>query len=187
MPDLTNKDVKKVAFELAKSQEIPANTMILIKMYRDRDLDDKPAVFEFEEETEIVYEPEKYLEDAAHNKYFTLYANKSLDPTENANCWYLYEDATQNPKFNLFYRAGARSSAWNVASLGGYFESASADPDAVRVYVQDEDGTITAIKAMDINPQAVGEGWYTVDGMKLDAAPTQKGVYINNGKKVVVK
>ena len=40
---------------------------------------------------------------------------------------------------------------------------------------------------MDINPQAVGEGWYTVDGMKLDAAPTQKGVYINNGKKVVVK
>ena len=189
VPDLTNKDVKKVAFELAKSQEIPANTMILIKMYRDRDLDDKPAVFEFEEEAEIVYEPEKYLEDAAHNKYFTLYANKSLDPTENANCWYLYEDASKDEyiKYNMFFRAGARSSAWNVASLGGYFESASADPDAVRVYVQDEDGTITAIKAMDINPQAVGEGWYTVDGMKLDAAPTQKGVYINNGKKVVVK
>jgi hypothetical protein len=29
--------------------------------------------------------------------------------------------------------------------------------------------------------------WYTLDGRKLDAKPTKKGVYINNGKKVVVK
>ena len=29
--------------------------------------------------------------------------------------------------------------------------------------------------------------WYTLDGMKLQAAPTKKGVYIMNGKKVVVK
>lgn len=190
VPDLTNKDPKKVAFELAKSQEIPANTMILIKMYRDRDLNSKPAVFEFEEETEIVYNP-RYVEDAAHNKYYTLYANKALDPITDANTWYLYENSAQDPKNNIFYRTGARADhnlgPWNVASLGGYFESASADPDAVRVYVQDEDGTITAINAMEINPQAVGEGWYTIDGMKLDAAPTQKGVYINNGKKVVVK
>jgi hypothetical protein len=31
------------------------------------------------------------------------------------------------------------------------------------------------------------EGWYTVNGIKLQSAPTEKGVYINNGKKVVVK
>jgi len=29
--------------------------------------------------------------------------------------------------------------------------------------------------------------WYTLDGRKLDSKPTQKGVYINNGRKVVVK
>ena len=35
---------------------------------------------------------------------------------------------------------------------------------------------------------STGEGsWYTVDGMKLDQQPTRKGVYIQNGKKVVIK
>jgi hypothetical protein len=29
--------------------------------------------------------------------------------------------------------------------------------------------------------------WYTVSGMKLQKRPTRKGVYIYNGKKVVVK
>ena len=29
--------------------------------------------------------------------------------------------------------------------------------------------------------------WYTLDGRKLDAKPTQKGLYINNGRKVVIK
>ena len=29
--------------------------------------------------------------------------------------------------------------------------------------------------------------WYTLSGVKLHAKPTQKGIYINNGKKVVFK
>ena len=29
--------------------------------------------------------------------------------------------------------------------------------------------------------------WYSLDGRKLDGKPTKKGVYINNGKKVVIK
>ena len=28
--------------------------------------------------------------------------------------------------------------------------------------------------------------WYTINGVKLDKQPTKKGVYILNGKKVVV-
>ena len=31
------------------------------------------------------------------------------------------------------------------------------------------------------------EGWYTLDGRKLSGVPTQKGIYINNGKKMVIK
>ena len=31
------------------------------------------------------------------------------------------------------------------------------------------------------------EGWYTINGMKLDKQPTSKGLYIHNGKKVVVE
>ena len=29
--------------------------------------------------------------------------------------------------------------------------------------------------------------WFTIDGRKLNRKPTQKGLYIHNGKKVVVK
>ena len=29
--------------------------------------------------------------------------------------------------------------------------------------------------------------WFSLDGRKLQGKPTQKGVYINNGVKVVVK
>ena len=39
-------------------------------------------------------------------------------------------------------------------------------------------------------PSPRGEGsdlWYAIDGRKLSGKPTQKGIYINNGKKVVIK
>jgi hypothetical protein len=29
--------------------------------------------------------------------------------------------------------------------------------------------------------------WYTLDGRKLDGKPTQKGIYINNGRRIVIK
>jgi hypothetical protein len=29
--------------------------------------------------------------------------------------------------------------------------------------------------------------WYTIDGRRLSGKPTQKGLYIVNGKKVVIK
>ena len=37
---------------------------------------------------------------------------------------------------------------------------------------------------------SMGEGsiyWYTLDGRQLDGQPKAKGVYINRGKKVVIK
>jgi len=63
-------------------------------------------------------------------------------------------------------------------------------PNGARVFVEDlnEDGT-TAIK--EVNAQTMAEiatdGWYTVNGIKLQSIPTEKGVYIHNGKKVVLK
>ena len=60
---------------------------------------------------------------------------------------------------------------------------------AKAIYLQDLDGTITAIQAITADgAEAIAvEGWYTVDGIKLQGIPTEKGIYINNGKKIVVK
>lgn len=47
------------------------------------------------------------------------------------------------------------------------------------------DGVETGIDAIDTDLKA--EGWYDLNGRKLAEKPATKGVYINNGKKVVVK
>jgi len=47
------------------------------------------------------------------------------------------------------------------------------------------DGT-TAIHALDADAEAdSAEGWYTTDGRRLPAEPTQHGVYIHQGRKIV--
>lgn len=48
--------------------------------------------------------------------------------------------------------------------------------------------TVTGIDYINLDPSPKEEGdYYTLDGRKLDKKPTQKGVYIVNGKKQVVK
>ncbi len=50
-----------------------------------------------------------------------------------------------------------------------------------------DDGT-TAIRPIDNGQLTIGNGiWYTLDGRKLQTPPSRKGVYINDGKKIVVK
>jgi len=31
------------------------------------------------------------------------------------------------------------------------------------------------------------EAWYTLDGVRLSGKPSTKGIYINNGRKIVIK
>ena len=31
------------------------------------------------------------------------------------------------------------------------------------------------------------EAWYTLDGVRLSSKPSTKGIYINNGRKIVIK
>ena len=49
-----------------------------------------------------------------------------------------------------------------------------------------DDGT-TGIQQIENGVNIEKTGWYTLDGRRLEAAPTRKGLYINNGKKVVIK
>ena len=44
----------------------------------------------------------------------------------------------------------------------------------------------TGIRSID-NERTTNGDWYTIDGVKLNGKPTEKGVYIVNGRKVVVK
>jgi hypothetical protein len=44
----------------------------------------------------------------------------------------------------------------------------------------------TGITTVNSEQQAVKSGWYTLDGQKI-AEPKQRGLYIKDGKKVVIK
>ena len=45
----------------------------------------------------------------------------------------------------------------------------------------------TGIEEMEVSGGVEGATYYTLDGRKLDGKPTKKGVYIVNGRKVVIK
>lgn len=49
-------------------------------------------------------------------------------------------------------------------------------------------GTATAVTPTTVTPvRPVDDHWYTLDGRRLSGKPTQRGIYINNGKKYVIK
>ena len=49
-------------------------------------------------------------------------------------------------------------------------------------------GTPSMPTAIDFAPADIQqEGWFTIDGIQLQGRPSRKGVYIYNGKKILVK
>lgn len=53
-------------------------------------------------------------------------------------------------------------------------------------YFVDATGT-TGITTLEENPATTDDAWYTVEGVRLDGQPTKPGIYINGGKKKIVK
>lgn len=71
-----------------------------------------------------------------------------------------------------------------------YFQlkgAAALNARAFRMNFGDEE--VTGIMTMNFTNDTndMNGQWYTIDGRKFSGQPTQKGVYINNGKKIVIK
>ena len=66
--------------------------------------------------------------------------------------------------------------------------SGSSLPTSIAVVLRNADGQVASVGAVSKETgEIIFEGWFTLDGIKLLAEPTESGVYIHNGKKVVVK
>ena len=70
--------------------------------------------------------------------------------------------------------------------------SASGDdlPATITVRLVSRSGETTAIGTLDTKTGEVSfdsEAWYTLDGVRLSGKPSTKGIYINNGRKIVIK
>ena len=63
-------------------------------------------------------------------------------------------------------------------------------PQSITVKLIGANGETTAIGTLDTKTGEVtfdSEAWYTLDGVRLSSKPSTKGIYINNGKKIVIK
>ena len=162
----------KLSFKIFIGQ-IPAYTPFLVKV--DEAVDMKNITFE----DVVVKATETVTEENDTWKFINTVDKGVVDglvyyitPSKSESAVYL--DHRTSPELMGFY---------------AYFKTQTGQPVAdARIYIEEPDGSTTAISSINADGVAVkAEGWYTIDGIRLQGAPTEKGIYINNGKKIVVK
>jgi hypothetical protein len=87
------------------------------------------------------------------------------------------------------------ASNFKVNAFRGYFQlkqglTAGEPANGVRAFVLNfgDDSNATGILTTNFtNPTNSDNEWYSLDGCRLNGKPTAKGIYINNGRKVVIK
>ena len=87
-------------------------------------------------------------------------------------CYLKYKDGQQ------FTGAGARGMTRADEDL----------PQTITVRFIGANGEVTAIGTLNTQTgEIVTDGWYTLNGTRLNGKPSKRGIYINNGRKIVIK
>ena len=119
------------------------------------------------------------------------YTATKVDNSNDAKFWFLMGN---DDRWAYIPSTVADGIFWNIVPFEGFIDMTNANATAsapnMTFYFEEIDGSTTAIKSINadsLNGKMDAEGWYTINGIKLESAPTQKGVYIKDGKKVVIK
>ena len=190
--DPANTTEKNVMFKLKMSGTIEANTPFVVKTedaLADNELVDVDGFVTFNNVT-IKKPASAYpsVDAGLGYKFYGAYQTKAVDKDLSYLRW-LFGDGDK-----WVYVKSSSDAVWNIVPFAGYVDLGEANvtnAPSITFTMEEFDGTKTAIKSIDAEtvPSSIDNrtGWYTIGGMKLQGAPTQKGIYIQNGKKVVVK
>ena len=166
-------------------QEIPANEPFLVKVYKNIDLGDIDMngtgtdVITFTGKS-IVFAETPSVADAKGNQLIGTFKGYQTPDNVDDEYYMSTSTASDNKWLGKWYQHGY------TRPSGAYLKIVAGA--GARIFIEEPDGSTTAIETINADGMAVpAEGWYTLNGVKLQAAPTQKGIYINNGKKIVVK
>ena len=122
--------------------------------------------------------------------------NSSDDFTDNAlkGLSERTEIATSAYSANTIYVMGNKSNKFGFHKYTGAYMPAnkaflalgSGSSAPLRMVIDDDEET-TGVASMADGIDDMSDVWYTLDGRKLNSKPTTKGLYIVNGKKVMIK
>ena len=105
-----------------------------------------------------------------------------------------YQAQTEVPEFALFLSGGQFYYSKGLTKMKGYrayFETqeilSKVENAAGAKIGFNIDGETTGIDNSQLSIVNSNDGWYTLDGIKLNGEPKKKGIYIKDGRKVVVK
>ena len=164
--------------------EIPAYTPFLVKT--DEALNLNTVIFEGKQIVKLTDALKTRLTEsnAAYN-FIGTYKSEIL----TGNFWAISTQMTKdNFKFNLFENADAKNADYTFPAMNAVIRAKDGSTTAPVIFIEEADGTTTAINGIDADGEVVkADGWYNLNGVKLQGVPTQKGIYINGGKKVVIK
>ena len=135
-------------------------------------------------------ETDPFVQDAALNTFTGVYNGKAnVETTEYAIAEGPDEPVIVDGKDarGQFYH-GYASRTWALFQTEAYWTPAPGYEANVRISIEEPDGTTTVINGVDADAEAVAaEGWYTINGIKLEGEPATSGTYIFNGKKVFIQ
>lgn len=182
-PDGTT--ANNIKFQLTMGN-LPANQPFMIKT--DADITaTKNLVFEDDVKIENATAPS--VDAGQGYKLFGTYTSKAITNAHEADYFLFYHSDKDKTTWDNISSAGVTAT---IKAFNAWADlSPAANAHDVTFTFEELDGSTTAIKAVDFSSNGKAaksaEGWYTVNGVKLQGAPTEKGIYIQNGKKVVLK
>lgn len=166
---------------------LPANKPILVKITDD--IANVGTAGKVDFGSQLIVAPTDLTVDAGKGaKFVGTYASKTVTSEDDANIWFMIGGGYDK----WAYIMSTSAATWTIAPFEAYIDMSNlpAGARSMTFYFEEIDGTKTAIKSIDadnLNAKQSAEGMYNLNGMKLNSVPTQKGVYIQNGKKIVIK
>ena len=154
-----------------------------------------------------------YVDDDEHNLVSPVFTGVTIDDTDRSYDTDKTSPAVntdERVRFLGTYKSTSFNATDNTVLLLGngnklYYPTTGAGLGAQRAYFKlgsgealarqltafnidfgDESTGIISI-SKESGSQGASTGWYTLDGRRLDGKPTTKGIYVNNGKKVIIK
>ena len=182
----TNSETNRMYFDLKMDDEvIPANTPFIIKTWKNIDMKNNGVTFSGVKikmpaaGTTEAPNGNLIAADGAGNQFIGTYEGIiGFGGKGSKDYWFSLDNGEyKQPSATAYLRQ--MSAYIKVATTSGAHE----------VIIEELGGQTTVIRNINSADAQVfsGEGWYTLNGVKLQGVPTEKGVYIQNGKKVVIK